>query len=161
MTFLFVRHTTPDDAHPDSERELTAKGREEAAALGHLLKASGIQVQAAYSSPLIRARQTAGIILTSSGSSVPSDAVVGAPELLNEATEETFRSWLRALPESPVTLLVGHAPRIADRVARLLGAPEESFSFSKGAMAALETSDRRAFQLLFYVSPALLAEFKS
>jgi len=87
-----------------------------------------------FSSPLLRAQQTAGIIASEL-------QFAGAPETLAElANGETTPDLLSALPAaSDEMVLVGHMPSLADHVASILGVPDPSrFAFGKGSVACIE-----------------------
>ena len=156
MNLYFLRHTTPFDGSPDEERRLTPGGHEEAGRLGSFLVGAGVTFDAAYSSPLIRAIETAEDVtkLTNAGASLsvtPSDA------LRNEASQEDFQQWLNSLPPLDHILLVGHAPKLGERVGVMLGMEQpHAFGLSKGGLACVETADRLSGGLKFLVSPKIL-----
>jgi phosphohistidine phosphatase len=56
-----LRHgeAVPHESKPDFERELTARGERQAAAAGEALARLGLELDACYTSPLVRARDTA------------------------------------------------------------------------------------------------------
>ena len=59
--------------------------------------------------------------------------------------------------EAKHALLAGHAPSLAERVRQLLGITNpETLKLPKGGLACLETEDRRAATLKFFVTPKLL-----
>lgn len=156
MNFYFLRHTTPFDGSPDEERRLTPGGHEEAGRLGRFLAGLGVSFDAAYSSPLIRAIETAEDVmkLTNEGGMVP---VAPADALRNEASQEDFQQWLNSLPPRDHILLVGHAPKLGERVGALLGMEQpHAFGLSKGGLACVETEDRLSGSLKFLVSPRIL-----
>ena len=63
MKLYFVRHTSAaDNAPSDAQRPLTRHGEEEARLVGAALAGMNVQPARMFSSPLLRARQTAGII---------------------------------------------------------------------------------------------------
>jgi len=68
MKLYFLRHAEAQDGTDDGARALTAHGKKEAREVGRFLKRAGIEFDAAYSSPLVRARQTAEIVLEICGS---------------------------------------------------------------------------------------------
>ena len=62
MKLYFLRHATATDLAPsDAERPLTAVGRDEARSAGSALARLGCECSHILSSPLVRARQTAGV----------------------------------------------------------------------------------------------------
>ena len=103
--------------HIDNERrELSAKGARQATGLGQFLRNGGVRFDAAYSRLLIRARQTAGLILdeTNKGSHLEFQ-LAGA--LVNATPVEDFVGWLKSWPPVEHLLLVGHEPTMSQRVA--------------------------------------------
>ncbi|MEA2311742.1 MAG: phosphohistidine phosphatase, partial [Solirubrobacteraceae bacterium] len=56
-----LRHgeAVPHDSKPDDERELTARGEHQASAAGQALARLGHEFDACYTSPKVRARDTA------------------------------------------------------------------------------------------------------
>ena len=58
-----LRHgeAVPHDSKPDPERELTPRGRKQSEAAGAALAALGIEFAACYTSPKVRARETAAL----------------------------------------------------------------------------------------------------
>ena len=65
MRLILVRHAHSDPGDPDELRPLSARGREEARALGERLATE--RPDAVVSSPLLRARETAAAIAKAAG----------------------------------------------------------------------------------------------
>ena len=158
MKLYFMRHADALNGMDDDIRPLSPRGKKESRKLADFLKHAGIQFDAAYSSPLLRTRQTAEIILkTCNGSDAGPAKTVD--ELRNETSQDAFDRWLAHLSEARHCLLVGHAPTLAERAARLLGlARSDALNLEKTGLVCLETSNRRDAALCFYISPALLGE---
>jgi len=153
MKLYFLRHAEALDGKDDAGRPLSPHGKKEAREVGRFLKRARIEFDAAYSSPLVRARQTAKIVLEVCGST----EVEIADALLNETPPGQFEDWLKELTEAKHALLVGHAPSLAERVRQLLGITNpEALKLPKGGLSCLETEDRRAATLKFFVTPKLL-----
>jgi len=156
MKLYFLRHADALPGDDDPARELSARGRKQARALADFLVEAGVRFDVAYSSPLVRARQTAEILLK--------HVLLAAPEglqitetLLNGTSGPAFGRWLRQLPSVRHVLLVGHMPSLAEHIGQLLGAPGPgAFDLSKGALTCLRTEDCRTARLKFAVSPSLL-----
>lgn len=135
MKLYLLRHGDADSRANDFERPLSEKGREVTQRLARFLKPLKIEVAAIWTSPLVRARETAEII----------EPVIKPREGLSE--QEGLR------PEDPVKplrrqiekqagdlLLVGHMPHLA-RLADLLLTGEESaglIDFPKSGLLCLE-----------------------
>jgi phosphohistidine phosphatase len=156
MKLYFLRHTEALDGMNDAARPLSARGRHQAEAIGEFLARVGIGMDAAYSSPLVRAWQTAELVLGRGGGVEP-DGLQRVDALLNEATVRGFEGWLRSLPVARHILLVGHNPSLSERVSALLGMPEHGgLDLPKGGLACVRSPDGRNGTLKFYVTPKLL-----
>ena len=154
MRCCFLRHADALEGVDDAARPLSPAGEKDARKLGRFLERAGIAFDAAHASPLVRARQTAEIVLAETNSSRPVKLKL-ADALLNEADD--FADWLERLPEAQHVLLVGHAPSLAERLCRLLGvADPERLKLPKGGLACVETEDRRTGRLRFLVTPRIL-----
>ena len=57
-----LRHAEAEDGSPDAERELTEKGKKQARNAGLALKALGVEPEPCFTSPKVRARDTALIV---------------------------------------------------------------------------------------------------
>ena len=153
MKLYFLRHADAHEGIDDAARPLSPHGKKEAMAIGQFLKQAGIGFDAAYSSPLVRARQTAEIVLNVCGST----ELELTDALLNESSEAEFEKWLKGIPDAKHVCLVGHAPSLAERVKGMVGiTPVEALKLPKGALACLETENRRTAALKFLVTPKLL-----
>jgi phosphohistidine phosphatase len=153
MKLYFLRHADALDGANDAARPLSPHGRKEAREVGRFLKRAGIAFDAAYSSPLVRAKETAEIVLDVCGSTKLKLTVA----LLNETSEANFDEWLKGIPDAKHVCLVGHAPSLAQWVRQLLGITgTEALKLPKGALACLETENRRTASLKFFVTPKLL-----
>jgi len=158
MKLYFLRHTEALDGMDDAARPLSGRGRRQAEAIGEFLERAGIAFDAAYSSPLVRAWQTAEWVLRRGGGVEP-DCLQRVDALLNETTARGFEGWLRSLPEARHVLLVGHNPSLSERVNALLGMPEHGgLDLPKGGLACVGSPDGRGGALKFYVTPKLLGD---
>ncbi len=156
MKLYFLRHAAALDGEDDARRPLSDTGRKQARKLARFLKRSGVVFDAAYTSPLVRARQTAEIVMDIVNESAPLQAKA-TDALLNDIPVDEFDRWLAVLPEAGDVLLVGHEPSLSQRVRRMLGVQRaEALPLAKGALACLKTIDRRAAELRFLVTPKSL-----
>ena len=132
-------------------------GRKQARRLGAFLAQAGIGFDAAYSSPLVRARETAGLLLGECGRVEP-EKVEATEALLNETSQAGFDRLFRGVLHGHHVLLVGHAPTLAERVERLLHLPPAGgFKLGKCAMICVEWEPgQTAGALKFFVIPKLL-----
>jgi len=150
MRLYFVRHADALPGADDAARPLSEHGLEQARKLGGYFKDLGVAFDAAYTSPLLRARQTAGLILQRR--LLAKDAKLAVTDaLLNDTSKPDFDKWLSGLPRGGHVLLVGHAPSLDEHLAKLLGlAHPETVALRKCAVAVVETeAPRRAALRLF------------
>src|SRR2546426_6502090 len=124
MKLYFLRHAEALDGKDDAGRPLSPHGKGEARAVGRFLKGAGIEFDAAYSSPLVRAKETAEIVLDLCGST----KLDLTAALLNETSESKFDEWLKGIPDAKHICLVGHAPSLAERASQWLGIPPNQAS---------------------------------
>jgi phosphohistidine phosphatase len=126
-----LRHgeAVPHDSKPDHEREVTARGERQALAAGAALSRLGIEFDACYTSPKVRARQTAELACRS----------LGVEPVDENALAEGFDrddaiTLLRAHGGEARVLVVGHEPDFSQVVHDLTGGRVD---FKKGAVAAV------------------------
>jgi phosphohistidine phosphatase len=117
VRLVLIRHADPAPANPDEQRALKPEGHDHALRLGEQLRADGIEPDAVLSSPLLRARETAG------------DLGFGEPEPRDElapgATAEDVRAAVADRGQTVV--VVGHQPDCGQIAAALSGGPEPAF----------------------------------
>jgi phosphohistidine phosphatase len=156
MRFYFLRHAEALDGWDDAARPLSVRGEHQAREMGSFLKRIGVEFDAAYSSPLVRARQTAERVLgVGGGMGVDDLEVVDA--MRNETGDLDFQGWLRSLPMAKHVLLVGHNPSISGRVRELLGMSDGlGLEFAKCGLAVVRTADGVRGELKFYGTPKTL-----
>jgi phosphohistidine phosphatase len=156
MRLYFLRHAEALDGIDDAARPLSPRGWRQARCMGRFLEEANISFDLAYSSPLVRAYETAEALLHCC-SAVAGTQLRKVDVLLNDCTQKQFEGWLRALPDAEHVLLVGHAPTLPERVRALLGiSATETLKLPKGALACLETEDRRDATLKLFLAPKFL-----
>lgn len=116
----------------DSERPLSAKGRDQAARLGSFLAAAGFEPDVILSSPKKRSVETAELVADALGKRVRIDDRLAAGSLLIEAVERI----LSDAGDPPRPMLVGHDPDFSELLAELVGA--EGVPLRKGAIARVD-----------------------
>ena len=122
-----LRHGDAEDGagKPDSERELTEKGRRQAADAGRALERLGVTLEACLSSPRIRALQTAELACEPYGLEVELDQRLAGGD---------FDPLELAAGRGEV-LLVGHEPDFSGAVAHLTGS---RVKMKKGGLAGID-----------------------
>jgi phosphohistidine phosphatase len=122
------RHAKAAPGDPDETRELTGKGRKQAAELGERLASLPRPPAVVLTSPLVRARQTAQAIASATGAPLAIER-----RLAPGATVDDLREAL-ADRQGPVAT-VGHQPDCSEIALAVTGVDP---GFSPGAMAELE-----------------------
>jgi phosphohistidine phosphatase len=143
-----LRHgeAVPHESKPDDERELTARGERQAVAAGQGLARLGIEFHACYTSPKVRARDTAKLAC---------DALNIAPVEVGSLAGEFERDDALELlyahedEDDPCVLLVGHEPDFSQVVHDLTGARVD---IKKGGIAALKVA-RGSGEMLLLLRP--------
>jgi len=113
LVFL-VRHAHADPGEPDEARELSERGKKEARALAERLAAHESPPALVLTSPLIRARQTAGEIASATGADLRPDG-----RLAPGATARDLRTLVDE-EDGPVAV-VGHQPDCSEIARELTG----------------------------------------
>src|SRR5215210_4842463 len=126
-----LRHgeAVPHEAKDDFERELTARGERQAAAAGEALARLGVEFAACYTSPLVRARQTAELACEPLNVEPDARDAVG-----KDFDVDALRELLAEQDDDARVLVVGHNPSFEQVVRDLSGA---RIDFKKGGLAAL------------------------
>ena len=141
-----LRHgeAVPHDSKPDHDRELTARGERQSVAAGAALARLGVEFAAIYTSPKVRAVQTAKLA---------AEALNVEPEEESLLSEDFERADALELlgrhDEDARVLVVGHNPDFAQVVYDLTGARVD---FKKGAVVAVKLSGSRP-ELLVLLRP--------
>ena len=123
------------ESKPDFERELTARGERQSVAAGEGLARLGLEVAACYTSPLVRARQTARLACEQLNVTPAEHEALGKGFDL-----ETVRELLAGHADGERILVVGHNPSFEQVVLDLTGA---RIDFKKGGVAAVRVSGAR------------------
>ena len=155
MEIYLLRHGIAEDAgpgQPDSERGLTAEGKEK---LRRVLKRSKVRPSLILSSPYRRALETAAMaaeIARYEGKIVPTEALL--PEASTAATWEEIR---KRSDESAI-LLAGHQPHMSSMVAFLLDSPALEVDMKKAGLVRIDcerTGPRPGGVLKWMLTPAI------
>jgi phosphohistidine phosphatase len=155
MKLYFLRHAAALDGDDDAKRPLSPQGRRQSRKLARFLKRAGVVFDAAYSSPLVRARQTGEIVIDITNESAPVKLEL-VEALLNSTTEPDFEKWAAGFGTFKHVLLVGHEPAMSARVRKLLGVERfGTLELAKGAMACVKVEGKSA-TLKFLIAPKAL-----
>ena len=146
-----LRHgdAVPHGSRPDPERELTDRGREQARAAGRALAVLGVPVAMLFTSPKVRALETATIAAAPLGV----EAVVHEP-LAEGFDREVALELAAACSDDERLLLVGHEPSLSQVVHDLTGARVD---FKKGGVCGIRLHGGGAGELLVLLRPRELA----
>jgi phosphohistidine phosphatase len=141
-----LRHgeAVPHDSKPDDERELTPRGRRQSEAAGIALAALNVEFAACYTSPKVRARETAELACEAL-SIQPEEAAA----LADGFSREDALELLLAHGADARVLAVGHEPSFSQVVYDLTGGRVD---FKKGGVAAVRV-ERGSGELLVLMRP--------
>jgi len=161
MMLYVVRHAIAEDAPAggdDAARKLTPEGRRKMAGVARGLRALRVAPDVVLTSPLVRAVETARIVV---------GALRDAPEpreldgLASDVAAADTLKALRPFARSKHVMIVGHEPNLSNVIALLLtGAPDgATIDMKKGGCAALEVTafaPRGGATLLWLLPPRVL-----
>ena len=141
-----LRHgeAVPHESKPDADRELTPRGERQAAAAGQGIARLGVEFHACYTSPKVRALDTARLAC---------EALNIEPQVV-DVLADGFDSGdalelLLAHGDEARVLVVGHDPSFTQVVHDLTGA---AVDFKKGGVAAVRAA-RTNGELLVLLRP--------
>ena len=137
MKLYLVRHAEAIERSgtmPDANRYLTPKGRSAFRKIARRVRKAGIAPAVIFTSPLLRAVQTAEILAERLKHEGP---VVVARELSPGFDHRGLRALLHGSGDIEEAAFVGHEPDLGDLAATLLALPG-GFPLRKGAVLALE-----------------------
>lgn len=141
MQLYIVRHGIAIDREdpkcpPDPERYLTEEGVEKTKGVAKGVAALGVTADLFFTSPYVRAVQTAEIFAESLDYSRQK---IRRSELLLPGAESTllFRELAREKQASTI-FLFGHAPQLDDVIATALGSKKHLTSLKKAGVALIE-----------------------
>jgi phosphohistidine phosphatase len=141
-----LRHgeAEPHDSAPDADRKLTPRGERQSRAAGRALAALGIEFQMVFTSPKVRARDTARLACEA----------LSVEPIEHEALAEGFDAsdaleLMAAAGENKRILLVGHEPDLSQVVHDLTGG---RIALKKGGLAGIALDGRNG-QLIALLRP--------
>jgi phosphohistidine phosphatase len=141
-----LRHgeAVPHDSKPDDERELTPRGRRQSELAGVALARLGLEFAACYTSPKLRALETAQLACRS----LNIEPAV-AQSLAGRFDRDDALELLQAHGDEDRVLVVGHEPTFSQVVLDFTGGRVD---FKKGGIAGLRVA-RTAGELLVLLRP--------
>src|SRR5687768_7697299 len=162
-TLYLVRHAIAaergDDWPDDDQRPLTARGvaRFEEATSG--LSRLDVVVDEIFTSPLVRAKQTADIL----AAGVPGKPAVKVLDALSPGhAPATVLAQLARTARRRRIALVGHEPALGELAAHLIGAGR-ALEFKKGGICRIDLgslTSKRAASLTWFLPPNVLRQVK-
>jgi phosphohistidine phosphatase len=141
-----LRHgeAVPHESKPDAERELTPRGERQAIAAGQGLAKLGLEFEACYTSPKVRARETARLACEALNiEPVEEDSLADG-----FGREDALELLTRHGADARI-LIVGHDPSFSQVVLDFTGARVD---FKKGGVAAVNAGRARG-ELLALLRP--------
>jgi phosphohistidine phosphatase len=146
-----LRHgdAEPHGARHDADRRLTAKGEKQARMAGEALARLGVEFAAVYTSPRVRARDTAHL----AAEPLKADPLIHQPLSAGFDADEA-RALLAAAGDGARILVVGHEPDFSQIVHDLTGA---RIDLKKGGIAGVRI-DGSAAELIDLLRPKELEE---
>ena len=134
-----VRHA---DAEPltttDEKRCLTPKGERQAAKVGQFCAKQEFAVGPIFSSPLVRAVQTAELLAEPLGAEVNTSR-----DLASGMTPDRLRAFLQKHLSCESLLIVGHEPDLSHAVADLLGCGPDRLRVKKATLLRLSFGEAK------------------
>jgi phosphohistidine phosphatase len=138
MELYLLRHGIAEDASPgirDEDRKLTDEGREKVRNTLRLAARIGVKPALILTSPFVRAVETAEVAAKALGYE---GDLVRTNVLVPDAQPRNVWSEIRTLRDEDQLLLASHNPLCASLAGYLLGAPELSVAFRKGALLRVD-----------------------
>lgn len=126
-----------DGSRTDAERTVTDEGRANTRAAAHAMRRLELDFDTVWTSPLVRARQTAAIVAEVLNKT---HVLREAPELALGAGPDRLIQALTRLNRQASALLVGHEPDLSRFVAFLVwgSLDADRIAFKKGALCRLD-----------------------
>ncbi len=145
MELYLIRHGIAEESRPDikdDDRSLTKEGRQKTEKVAQQLKKLGLHFDLITTSPLVRAYQTAEILVTAGLSSHLEECTYLAPD---GQIDSWIVDWLepRKYPLQTQLALVGHEPDLSSWAEFLLwGEAKASIVLKKAGMIGLKLPEK-------------------
>jgi phosphohistidine phosphatase len=158
-----VRHAIAaergEDWPDDDKRPLTARGVARFKETVDGMRTLGVRIDEIFTSPLVRARQTAKLMAEGLGNDPPVRTIEA---LAPGGTPASVMAQLARAAKRRRIALVGHEPGLGELAAHLIGAGR-ALAFKKGGACRIDVeglSSRRPGALSWFVQPKLLRGLK-
>ena len=153
---VLLRHGLAEektDAKPDEERSLTPEGHARMKLIAKGIERAFPKAQAIYSSPLLRAVQTALWVSKGYRSRIKVNTV---DALIPGAPTSEFADFIQGI-EPRRTIIVGHEPNLSDNLSSLIGLPTgDGFELKKGGCYGVRLRSDGTAVLEWLLSPRIL-----
>ncbi len=145
---ILWRHADAEVGLADSARQLSSRGRKQAARMAHWLSARLPEDYRLIASPAVRAQQTARALTAK---------FLTSPDLAVDASAAGILAAIEWPGCGGTTLIVGHQPSLGRLAALLLAERDESWNIRKGALWWLRQNKQESGVLIrTVVDPDLL-----
>jgi phosphohistidine phosphatase len=159
MRIFILRHAIAEETAKggDTQRALSEEGRKKMREAAAGFARLELKIDAIYSSPLVRAVQTAEILAKSIGYTSKVELM---QELAPGHAPDSISERLRSLKKPGNIVLSGHEPNCSELAGYLLGGAQ--IEFKKAAICLIETESATAGSgiLIWHLSPQVLRFMK-
>ena len=139
MLIYLLRHADAVfHAASDSQRELTTKGVAQAGMVGQFCRKQELAPSRIFTSPFLRAKQTALLVAKELETSPMPPEVMLAPFLASGMEPKTALEELRTQSNPPSMMLVGHEPDLGQLVSHLVGCSASFINIRKASLTLIE-----------------------
>lgn len=135
MQIYLLRHGIAEDGSPDSERALTAEGRDKLRRVLARARSADVSPTLILSSPYRRAMETADVAVDVFGYE---GKVVKTRALLPEASPYDVWEEIRKHSQEDAILLASHEPLMSSLAAFLLSSPALAVDMKKAALVRVD-----------------------
>ncbi|MFN8528280.1 MAG: phosphohistidine phosphatase SixA [Anaerolineae bacterium] len=155
MEVYFLRHAHAEDAHdkvPDVQRQLTERGIQHTRRLARCLKELGVAPDRLYTSPLVRANQTADIV-----SAAIDITVQVRQELAPGFNLAGLQTLIRDLRQDDCLMIVGHEPDFSRVIGDFIGGGR--VIMKKGGLARIDVTGFQPLrgELMWLLNPKVIS----
>lgn len=161
---FLIRHEEAESSFdlPDGHRALTGNGRRRMRRTARLVRDQPETIDVVFTSPLVRAVQTAEILAEALGLDGP---IFSRAQIADPPTIDSVIDLVRSVPgDARGVAIVGHEPTMSGLAATLLDLPVYPRPFKKGSVLALSldrnTEDCRFKWLILGKGPTRLASLE-